>query len=177
MKPKLESSLQIQTMRQGAGLTQTELAEKMGTSVRTVASWECGERHPKDYTFDQIEKVCNQHMQDKVKVNKSIEASSGKEIARMRNKARLTQPELAKKIGVNTRTLARWEGEDNVPKTGMIEVIAHICNQNGSMKIVESSTQEETYRIKYEEAQKEIIGVQKKVSELQERIIELMDKK
>jgi transcriptional regulator with XRE-family HTH domain len=101
---------------------------------------------------------------------------SSLQIQTMRKRARLTQAELAKKMGTSVRTVSGWETGDRLPRNGILEEVAHICNQNGSMKIVESSTQEETYQIRYEEGQKEIIGVQKKVSELQERVIELQER-
>lgn len=38
---------QIAIIRQDAGLNQSELAELMGVSVRTVSGWETGDRPPK----------------------------------------------------------------------------------------------------------------------------------
>ena len=38
---------QIAILRQDAGLNQSELAELMGVSVRTVSGWETGDRPPK----------------------------------------------------------------------------------------------------------------------------------
>jgi transcriptional regulator with XRE-family HTH domain len=63
-------------------------------------------------------------------IEKMNKKDVSRHIAKMRNVARLTQPELARKIGVSTRTLARWEGGDNMPKTGMIQEIARICHQS-----------------------------------------------
>jgi phage repressor protein C with HTH and peptisase S24 domain len=63
-------------------------------------------------------------------IEKMNKKDVSRHIAKMRNVARLTQPELAKKMGVNTRTLARWEGGDNMPKTGVLEEIARICHEN-----------------------------------------------
>lgn len=38
---------QIAILRQDSGLNQSELAERMGVSVRTVSGWETGDRPPK----------------------------------------------------------------------------------------------------------------------------------
>ena len=38
---------QISTLRQDFGLNQSELADRMGVSVRTVSGWETGDRPPK----------------------------------------------------------------------------------------------------------------------------------
>lgn len=37
----------IKTLRTNAGLTQTELADELGTTQQTVAKWEKGETNPK----------------------------------------------------------------------------------------------------------------------------------
>ena len=38
--------MNLREMRQRAGLTQTELAKRMGVRANTVNQWESGSRHP-----------------------------------------------------------------------------------------------------------------------------------
>jgi transcriptional regulator with XRE-family HTH domain len=53
---------------------------------------------------------------------------TARQITRMRNVAKLTQPELAKILEVNVRTLARWEGGESSPKEGILQEIARVCH-------------------------------------------------
>ena len=51
---------QIAQFRNGTGLTQAQLAEKLEVGMRTVAAWEGGERIPKTNVLEQIARICHQ---------------------------------------------------------------------------------------------------------------------
>ena len=58
-KHKSELSANIARMRTEAGLTQIELARKLGFSHRTVAGWETGGRIPRSGVVEQIARICH----------------------------------------------------------------------------------------------------------------------
>ena len=43
----IELGKKIKSLREGRGMTQAELADKMGVSAQTISAWENGIRHPK----------------------------------------------------------------------------------------------------------------------------------
>ena len=49
----------IKEMRTNCGLTQTAFSKKTGVPLRTLQSWELGERVPAAYIVDMIEKIMN----------------------------------------------------------------------------------------------------------------------
>lgn len=49
-------------------------------------------------------------------------------IARYRNERALTQEELARRVGVSRRTLARWEAGDTRPRPGHLAALADALN-------------------------------------------------
>ena len=54
----------------------------------------------------------------------------GKDIVLIRNKGRLTQVQLADQLGINVRTLARWESGEGSPKDGVFDEIVRICQKS-----------------------------------------------
>lgn len=62
--PNYSISRQIAIMRQDAGLTQPELAEKLNISVRTLSGWETGEREPKIGAMERIARICQKENPD-----------------------------------------------------------------------------------------------------------------
>ena len=54
----MSSSYNIGALRRGAGLTQKELAGKLGVHPNTLAQWERGARQPKSDRVDAISKIC-----------------------------------------------------------------------------------------------------------------------
>ena len=54
----MSSSYNIVALRRGAGLTQKELAGKLGVHPNTLAQWERGARQPKSDRVDAISRIC-----------------------------------------------------------------------------------------------------------------------
>lgn len=52
----MDFSEKVRKARVEAGLSQTELAEKMGTSLRSICSYETGERKPRPGTLEKLAK-------------------------------------------------------------------------------------------------------------------------
>jgi transcriptional regulator with XRE-family HTH domain len=51
--------MDIKTVRENAGLTQAELAEKIGVAQQIVSRWEKGDRKPKLEALEKISEACN----------------------------------------------------------------------------------------------------------------------
>ena len=49
----------IKKARLDAGLTQLEVAEKLGVAQAQYARWECGGRNPKDETVEKLAEIFN----------------------------------------------------------------------------------------------------------------------
>lgn len=56
MRPK--NSVTLAGARVSAGLTQTELADKLSVSKQTVLMWERGKRTPRPYVVESIASIC-----------------------------------------------------------------------------------------------------------------------
>ncbi len=63
----------IKTLRIARGLTQFELAKKMGVSQATVGMWETGERTPRSSKIPKLAEVLGCSIPDLFKVEKSTE--------------------------------------------------------------------------------------------------------
>jgi transcriptional regulator with XRE-family HTH domain len=74
MKKKTALSRKINIMRQGSGMTQTQLSDLLEVSVRTVASWENGERVPRKGVLEQIARVCHQNAPEGANLGDLVQA-------------------------------------------------------------------------------------------------------
>jgi len=52
--------------------------------------------------------------------------SIGKQIAHLRKQRKLTQEELAAKLGVTAQTLSKWENGHTLPETASLPLLAKI---------------------------------------------------
>ena len=73
-KHKSELSANIARMRTTAGLTQIELAKKLGFSHRTIAGWETGGRIPRSGVVEQIARICHQSAPEGVNLGDLVQA-------------------------------------------------------------------------------------------------------
>jgi len=103
--------------------------------------------------------------------------SFSRQISIIRLEKGMTQPELAKLMGVSVRTVSGWETGDRPPRNAerLLDEIRRATN-NPSKKTTlqtpktQESEDEKMYRSKFEQAQGEIIGLLKKNAELEKRI-------
>lgn len=78
----------------------------------------------------------------------------GKRIKELRKQERMTQPELADKVGVHETTIRRWEQEkDKGPDTTMIKRLAEVLETTPESLLTDTQelTEEETEDKKIEE--------------------------
>lgn len=68
------------------------------------------------------------YIADFLKRKQIVHESAGRKLARLRKKSKLTQIQLAAQLGVDRRTLIRWENDDGLPSK---EALKWIELQNG----------------------------------------------
>lgn len=111
---------------------------------------------------------------------KKVETNSiGYRIRQARERARISQEELAKMLDVSKRTLIGWEKNERNPKDAMLQLIADATAIGvesllaQSVNVINSTEEgaEEMYRTKFEEAQHEIIRLLKENALLKEQLL------
>ena len=123
------NDLDIKKIRNNLGITQKKLAEMVGVSVNTILNWESGGNIPKSkhpilqsLTASPHIVYGGQHVQDGDAINgdKLIDNSYIKDL---RQKLGVTQGELAKRIGVDIKTIQNWESGRTIPssKIGILQ--------------------------------------------------------
>lgn len=111
----------IAIARLNAGLTQQELADKVGVSRTQVVRWERG---PYNVRLDRLKRIAEV-------LNVEWTSLIDNEVSRIaiaRANAGLTQQELADKIGVKTTQVARWEKSFNHIQPDALKRIAKALN-------------------------------------------------
>ena len=102
------NDLDIKQIRAKIGLTQAELAKKLGVDTKTVQNWESGATIPKSkYGILGV-------------LSKEATAPSkelGFEVKDLRKMLGVTQVELAKMVGVTEATIQNWERGKKIPTT------------------------------------------------------------
>lgn len=111
---------------------------------------------------------------------KKVETNSiGYRIRQARERARISQEELAKMLDVSKRTLIGWEKNERNPKDAMLQLIADATATGvesllaQSVNVINTTEEgaEEMYRTKFEEAQHEIIRLLKENALLKEQLL------
>jgi DNA-binding transcriptional regulator YiaG len=104
-------------LRSSLGLTQEQLAQKLGIDESTVAGWERGENLPVGSYRKLVEDFVagNGFPADFAGPASAEKTFSARKIIALRKKLGLTKAALARQIGVNVNTLWRWERGDRKP--------------------------------------------------------------
>jgi DNA-binding transcriptional regulator YiaG len=104
-------------LRMSLGLTQEQLAQKLGIDESTMAGWERGENTP----VGPYRKLIQDFVGGDGLLPKRPGTTSGKirfssrKIIALRKKLGLSKAALARQIGVNVNTLWRWERGERKP--------------------------------------------------------------
>ena len=98
----------IKKARKKAGMTQKELAQKLGLSFQSIAQWENDLRNPKVET---LRKIANALECDPAELDNSLASSMsvGDNIRYWRKFAGMTQKDLAQKTGLDRETIQKYE--------------------------------------------------------------------
>lgn len=120
----------IKAIRKNAGLTQKELAQKMGLSFQSIAQWENDLRKPKIETLkkiaDALECPIDTFTTDDFDEEIPSPALVGQKIHECRMAAALTQQELAEKVGLDGATIGKYERGILRPKAETLKKITDV---------------------------------------------------
>lgn len=122
----------IKLARQQTGLTQTELAKKVGTSQATIHNWEAGKATPDTTQEKKLEGILGTGLFGTEEPSGDIEGVSivGAWLSKARQKASLTQQELATKSGVTQVTISHIEtGRARNPQRRTIQLLGEALGE------------------------------------------------
>lgn len=102
------NDLDIKQIRAKIGLTQAELAKKLGVDTKTVQNWESGATIPKSKYG-----ILGALSKETTAPSKEL----GFEVKDLRKMLGVTQVELAKMVGVTEATIQNWERGKKIPTT------------------------------------------------------------
>lgn len=149
----------IKATRKNAGLTQKELAQKMGLSFQSIAQWENDLRKPKIETLkkiaDALECPIDTFTTDDFDEEIPPPALISKKIHDCRTAAGLTQQELAEKIGLDGATIGKYERGILRPKSATLKKIADVL-EIGLLDLFTSSNHK-NFSIAQERRRKEVL--------------------
>jgi len=106
----------VKFMRTEMGLTQYELADLCGVNQTTIVYQENGKRRPNTQIIEKIETLYNEYQKENQHQYFSMSDDDfPKKLRAFRLERKLTQGELAKKLGVSTWTINAWENGNSNP--------------------------------------------------------------
>jgi len=128
---------EIRERRLRLGLSQAELARRIGVHAQTVRAWERGASYPRESlrvrlleVLEELESGLPSGLRDKVQKD-----DLGQEIRRRRLRLCMTQDELARRVGVNVRTVRAWERGRAFPRRGQLlslfEILSELERERG----------------------------------------------
>lgn len=118
----------IRMLRKESRMTQPELAQKAGISLTMLRQWEL---HPANPTISALEKIAEvfhislKKLLTDTSKNKQPSINIGAKIAYARERAKLSQNDLAKKLNVTSAVIGKWETNRIYPKFNILEQIAN----------------------------------------------------
>lgn len=118
---------QIKAMRRFRGMTQANLADKLGVEYQTVQAWERGTRNPKFETLQKIAEALHTPIGTFLPAM-GVGDNLGNRIRTTRKCQKMTLEELGQKMGMSVSLVGRYErGEEN-PKPYTVERFAEALN-------------------------------------------------
>lgn len=98
----------------------------------------------------------------------------GKFIAESRKRKKLTQEQLAEKLGVNSRTISRWENGKNMPDISLYKSLCEILDISVEELINGEKTKDNYLKQSYEKAIINTIDSNEKVKKKMNKLIKLL---
>lgn len=118
----------IKHFRESKGMSQNELAEKIGVHYTSIFKWENESRVPKEKNIQKIANILGVNYLDlntQKEVKKVIDKSIGEKIKYFRKKKNLTQKDLAKLSGINEESIQKYEQNVRKPSEKQMQKIAN----------------------------------------------------
>lgn len=130
--PDLSGS-DIKRLRKGLGLTQTALAELVGVSAAAVTSWETGKTVP---SRENRRKLAELAQKPRAEIESQLSESGvllpeeadidAEEIRQIRNRAGLSQREMARELGVSVNSVSNWETGRTSPRRSSVKQLLEL---------------------------------------------------
>lgn len=113
----------IESLREGDGMSQGELAKVLGVTRQTISKWEADVCCPK---ANVLQALCGLFDVDMsyftgVEVSPQQIGTLGEFIRKLRRRAKLSQEQFAERMGVSRRMASRWEADEVKPRAGMLQ--------------------------------------------------------
>lgn len=109
--------------RRRLGLSQAELATRLGMSKNTIWEWEHGNHEPRAETRVAIDRLIEEALSEDERVAMRIRS--------LRTGLGLTQRELAARLGVYPKTVSRWERGRRRPSEETMERVERLWSNRG----------------------------------------------
>lgn len=154
MSDPSEAGTRLRAWRESVGLSREALAKEVGIAVGTIRNHETGVSGPKSEHLQKLAMLgCDvgwlltgrqseglktpktnnlnsedqaQHELEAVALNVSSDPIVSERLKNWREARQWTQPELAERLGVSTRSLSRWESGEGLPNGEAIQTLANL---------------------------------------------------
>lgn len=108
---------EIRRLRGKLGVTQREMAERMGVSPASITNWERGETQPGRQSRRALQGLQEEIREGQMETDRETgEGMSPGDIRALREKLGLSQVELAEQLGVSAPTVSNWETGTTRPR-------------------------------------------------------------
>lgn len=114
----------IKELRQSKGLSQTELAQKVGISKQAVSHYETEKRHPKIEAWQKLADF----FEVPVPYLQGFEMQTPNRLKESRIKRKLTLDDIETKTGIKRGTYSNYENGNTEPKLEVWQELAHFFN-------------------------------------------------
>lgn len=114
----------IESLREGGGMSQGELAKILGVTRQTVSKWEADVCRPK---ANVLQAICGlfgvdmSYFTGEEDLPPQQICTLGEFIRKLRRRAKLSQEQFAERMGVSRRMISQWEIDEVKPRAGMLQ--------------------------------------------------------
>lgn len=131
----------IKKVRQSSGLSQAELAGKLGVSNGTISHWEAGISTPRYSAWERFKNLERELWNDKNFVAVALKEPQDfvTRLKSLKERFDLTQKELAEELGVSYPTVAAWEIGKNEPSHKYMPLIEELERKGPKQKTTEEA--------------------------------------
>jgi len=168
----------IKKVREAKGYDQEDLGNLVGVFKGTVGSWELEKKTPGNEHFESLATHLSVPLEYTTKgtnepewVEKEIaewklEPGWGGRIRKVREKRKLSQPDLAKKVGVSRASIHLWEYEKNVPSKDNLKKLSRRLRV--SLEYIKNGSQEPDWELIAQEEKRLVKGWGERMSDSRE---------